>query len=223
MFQKVLIANRGEIACRIAGTLREMGIRAVAVCSEADADALHVRVADEVHVLGPAEPRASYLNIEAILAAARASGAQAIHPGYGFLAENAEFAAAVEGSGLVFLGPTPEQIRAMGDKRAARGIAQRVGAPVVPGAEGDDLGALARAAAKIGYPMLLKAALGGGGKGMRVVHDEAELREAFEGTRRVALSGFGDASVYVEKRIERARHIEVQIAGDGKGRVAHLF
>jgi acetyl/propionyl-CoA carboxylase alpha subunit len=223
MFQKVLIANRGEIACRIGGTLREMGIRAVAVCSEVDADALHVRLADEVHVLGPAEPRASYLNIEAILAAARASGAQAIHPGYGFLAENADFAAAVEGAGLVFLGPTPEQIRSMGDKRAARSIAERVGAPVVPGAEGDDPGALARAAAKTGYPMLLKAALGGGGKGMRVVHDEAELREAFEGTRRVALSGFGDASVYVEKRIERARHIEVQIAGDGQGRVTHLL
>src|SRR6187397_2565016 len=191
MFQKVLIANRGEIACRIGGTLREMGIRAVAVCSEADADALHVRLADEAHVLGPAEPRASYLNIDAILKAAQASGAAAIHPGYGFLAENADFAAAVEAAGLVFLGPTAEQIRAMGDKRAARAIAQRVGVPVVPGAEGDDLGALAGAAKAIGYPLLLKAALGGGGKGMRVVSNEAELRDAFESTRRVALSGFG--------------------------------
>jgi acetyl/propionyl-CoA carboxylase alpha subunit len=223
MFQKVLIANRGEIACRITATLREMGIRAVAVCSEADRDALHVRTADEAHVLGPAEPRASYLDREAILSAARASGAQAIHPGYGFLAENAEFAAAVEAAGLVFLGPTPDQIRAMGDKRAARAIAKRVGVPVVPGAEGDDPGTLADAARKIGYPLLLKAALGGGGKGMQVVTDEAGLREAFEGTRRVALSGFGDASVYVEKRLERARHIEVQIAGDGQGRVTHLL
>ena len=223
MFSKVLIANRGEIACRITGTLHEMGIRAVAVCSEADAQALHVRVADEAHVLGPAEPRASYLNIDAILFAARASGAAAIHPGYGFLAENAEFSAAVEAAGLVFLGPTAEQIRAMGDKRAARAIARRVGVPVVPGAEGGDVGALVGAAKAIGYPLLLKAALGGGGKGMRVVTDEAELREAFESTRRVALSGFGDASVYVEKRLERARHVEVQVAGDGRGGVAHLF
>jgi acetyl/propionyl-CoA carboxylase alpha subunit len=223
MFQKVLIANRGEIACRIAATLREMGIRAIAVCSEADRDALHVRVADEAHVIGPAEPRTSYLNAEALIAAARRSGAEAIHPGYGFLAENAEFAAAVEAAGLAFLGPTPDQIRAMGDKRAARGIAQRVGAPVVPGAEAEDAGALAKAAAKIGYPVVLKAALGGGGKGMRIVEDEAALREAYEGTRRLALSGFGDASVYAEKRLERARHVEVQVAGDGRGHAIHLF
>ncbi|HET9325891.1 MAG TPA: biotin carboxylase N-terminal domain-containing protein [Candidatus Eisenbacteria bacterium] len=223
MFRKVLIANRGEIACRIAGTLREMGLRAVAVCSEADVDALHVRTADEVQLLGPAEPRASYLNTEAILAAARASDAQAIHPGYGFLAENADFAAAVEAAGMVFLGPTAEQIRTMGDKRAARAIARRLGVPVVPGAEGEDPGALAAAGRKIGYPLLLKAALGGGGKGMRVVASEAELRDAFESTRRVALSGFGDGAVYVEKRLERARHVEVQVAGDGAGAVIHLF
>jgi 3-methylcrotonyl-CoA carboxylase alpha subunit len=223
MFRKVLIANRGEIACRITATLREMGIRAVAVCSDADRDARHVRVADEVQPIGPAEPRASYLNAEALVAAARRSGAEAVHPGYGFLAENADFAAAVEAAGIGFIGPTPEQIRAMGDKRAARGIAERRRVPVVPGAEGDNLETLARAARKIGYPLLLKAALGGGGKGMRIVDGEPALREGFESTRRVALSGFGDASVYLERRLERARHVEVQIAGDGNGKVVHLY
>ena len=222
MFERVLIANRGEIACRIATTLREMGIRAIAVCSDADRDARHAREADEVHAIGPAEPHASYLNAAAILAAARASGAQAVHPGYGFLAENAEFAAAVE-AGLEFLGPTPDQIRAMGDKRAARALAAELGVPVVPGAEGDDLETLVRAARKVGYPLMLKPALGGGGKGMRVVADEAALREGFESTRRVALSGFGDSSVYLERRLERARHVEVQVAGDGRGGVVHLF
>jgi 3-methylcrotonyl-CoA carboxylase alpha subunit len=223
MFKKVLIANRGEIACRIAATLRGMGVRPVAVCSEADREALHTRVADEVRVIGPAEPRASYLDGGALIRAARASGCQAIHPGYGFLAENADFAAAVEAAGLVFIGPTPEQTRIMGDKRAARSIAVRAGVPVVPGAEGDDADALARAAAKLGYPVILKAALGGGGKGMRVVEAEPDLREGIEGTRRLALSGFGDASVYVEKRIVGARHVEVQVAGDGRGNVLHLF
>jgi acetyl/propionyl-CoA carboxylase alpha subunit len=223
MFRSVLIANRGEIACRVATTLREMGIRAVAVFSEADRDALHVRVADEAHLLGPAEPRASYLDVAALLAAAKKSGAQAVHPGYGFLAENAEFATAVEAAGLAFLGPTPEQIRTMGDKRAAREIAERVGAPVVPGARGDDLASLAKAARKLGYPVVLKPALGGGGKGMLVAEDEAALREGLESARRVALSGFGDDSVYIEKRLERARHVEVQVAGDGRGDVLHLF
>jgi acetyl/propionyl-CoA carboxylase alpha subunit len=222
VFERVLIANRGEIACRIVSTLREVGARAIAVCSQADREALHVRTADEVHLLGGAEPRASYLNIEAVLGAAKASRAQAVHPGYGFLAENAEFAAAVEAAGLAFIGPTSEQIRAMGDKRAARAIAAKVGVPVVPGAEADDADALAAAARRIGYPLLLKAALGGGGKGMRVVAGEAELREGFESTRRVALSGFGDASVYVEKRLERPRHVEVQVAGDGRGAVVAL-
>ncbi len=223
MFRKVLIANRGEIACRIAATLREMGIRPVAVCSEADRGARHTRVADEVAILGPAEARASYLNIEALIRAARAAGAQAIHPGYGFLAEHAGFAAAVEDAGLIFIGPTPEQTRTMGDKRAARALAGGVGVPVVPGAEGDDADALAAAAKKIRYPVLLKPALGGGGKGMAVVGDEAALREGLEGARRLALSGFGDASVYLEKRLEHARHIEIQVAGDGQGNVLHLF
>jgi 3-methylcrotonyl-CoA carboxylase alpha subunit len=223
MFKKVLIANRGEIACRITATLRELGIHAVAVFSEADRDALHVRGADEAHAIGPAEPRASYLDGEALIAAARRCGAEAIHPGYGFLAESAEFAAAVEAAGLVFVGPTPEQIRTLGDKRAARAVAAKLGVPVVPGAEGADLESLAQAAARIGYPVVLKAALGGGGKGMRVLDGEPALREGFESARRVALSGFGDASLYLEKRLERPRHVEIQIAGDGRGQAIHLF
>jgi acetyl/propionyl-CoA carboxylase alpha subunit len=223
MFKSVLIANRGEIACRIAATLRELGIRAVAVFSAADRDALHVRVADEAHELGPAEPRASYLNAKALIEAARASGAEAIHPGYGFLAESAEFAAAVEAAGLVFIGPTPGQIRTLGDKRAARAEAAKLGVPVVPGAEGADVESLAAAARRMGYPVVLKAPLGGGGKGMRVLEGEPALREGFESAQRIALAGFGDASLYLEKRLERPRHVEVQIAGDGRGQAIHLF
>jgi acetyl/propionyl-CoA carboxylase alpha subunit len=223
MFRTVLIANRGEIACRIAATLHEMGIRSVAVFSEADRGALHVRACDEGVCIGPPEPRASYLNADAILAAARQSGAQAIHPGYGFLAENAGFARAVEAAGLVFVGPAPEQIEAMGDKRAARRIALEAGVAVVPGAEGADLQALVAAAHKIGYPVMVKAALGGGGKGMRAVSDEAQLREAIESAMRLAASAFGDAAVYLEKRLEHARHIEVQVLGDGHGHAIHLF
>ncbi|MCC6349212.1 MAG: ATP-grasp domain-containing protein [Candidatus Eisenbacteria bacterium] len=222
-FRKVLIANRGEIACRIASTLQEMGIRSVAIFSAADRGALHTRVCDEAFLVGPAEARASYLNVEAILEAARASGAQAIHPGFGFLAENAAFAAAVEAAGLVFIGPTAEQIRAMGDKRAARAIAARAGVPIVPGAEGADADELAAAARGIGYPVMVKAALGGGGKGMSSVADEAGLREAVESARRLAQSAFGDASVYLEKRLDHARHIEVQVLGDGQGNAVHLF
>ena len=223
MFKKVLIANRGEIACRVAATLREMGIAPVAVYSEADRGALHTRVIDESHLLGPAEPRASYLNAEALIAAAKKSGAEAIHPGYGFLAENADFAAAVEQAGLVFIGPTADQIRALGDKRAARALAEQANVPVVPGVEGVDVAALERAAKKLGYPLLVKAALGGGGKGMRVVEREAELREAIEAAQRVSASAFGDPAVYLEKRLDRPRHVEVQILGDGGGEVVHLF
>jgi acetyl/propionyl-CoA carboxylase alpha subunit len=223
MFSTVLIANRGEIACRIARTLKAMGVRSVAVCSEADRGALHTRVADEVRGIGPAEPRASYLNIEALLAAARASGAQAIHPGYGFLAENAAFAAAVEGAGLTFIGPTPEQVRSMGDKRAARALAIQAGLPVVPGAEGSDPQTLAREAQRIGFPVMVKAALGGGGKGMRVVDTSAALDEALASAARLAQSAFGDGAVYLEKRLEHPRHIEVQVAGDGNGEAIHLF
>ncbi len=223
MFERVLIANRGEIACRIARTLRVMGIRSIAVCSEADRGALHTRVADEVRVIGPAEPRASYLNIEALLAAAGASGAQAIHPGYGFLAENAAFASAVEGAGLVFIGPTPEQVRTMGDKRAARALAIAAVLPVVPGAEGSDTAALVREAERIGFPVMVKAALGGGGKGMRIVEERGALEESLASAARLARSAFGDGAVYLEKRLERARHIEVQVAGDGNGEAIHLF
>ncbi len=223
MFSKVLIANRGEIACRIARTLRAMGVRSVAVCSEADRGALHTRDADAVCVIGPAEPRASYLNVEALLKAARATGAEAIHPGYGFLAENAAFASAVEAAGLVFIGPTPEQVRTMGDKRAARALAIAAGLPVVPGAEGSDTAALIREADRIGYPVMVKAALGGGGKGMRIVEERGALEEALESAARLAQSAFGDGAVYLEKRLARARHIEVQVAGDGQGEAIHLF
>ena len=223
MFKKVLIANRGEIACRIAATLHESGVRSVAVYSEADRGALHTRVCDDARLIGPAEARASYLSIEAILTAARESGAEAVHPGFGFLAENADFAEAVENAGLVFIGPTPAQIRSMGDKRAARMIAQQAGVPIVPGAEGADVDELARAAHRIGYPVMVKAALGGGGKGMKAVHDEAGLREAVESAQRLARSAFGDAAVYLEKLVTRARHIEVQVLGDGQGHAVHLF
>jgi len=223
MFRKVLIANRGEIACRIAATLHEMGIRSAAVFSEADRGALHTRLCDESHLIGPAEPRASYLNSAAIVAAAQRCGAEAIHPGYGFLAENAEFAATVESAGLVFIGPTADQIRAMGDKRAARRIAEKAGVPVVPGAEGADAKALATQARRIGYPVMIKAALGGGGKGMRVVADDEALSEAVESAQRLAASAFGDAALYLEKRLEHARHVEVQVLGDGRGNAIHLF
>ncbi|HKQ59038.1 MAG TPA: biotin carboxylase N-terminal domain-containing protein, partial [Candidatus Eisenbacteria bacterium] len=223
MFSSVLIANRGEIACRIARTLRVMGIRSVAVASEADRGALHARTADEVRVIGPAEPRASYLNIEALIGAAKGSGAQAIHPGYGFLAENAAFADAVEAAGLTFIGPTGEQVRAMGDKRAARAIAGKAGVPVVPGAEGSDTAALTREAERIGFPVMVKAALGGGGKGMRIVEEREALDEAMASAARLAQSAFGDGAVYLEKRVARARHIEVQVAGDGQGEAIHLF
>jgi 3-methylcrotonyl-CoA carboxylase alpha subunit len=223
MFSTVLIANRGEIACRIARTLRAMGVRSVAVCSEADRGAMHTRVADEARVIGPAEPRASYLNVEALIASAKTSGAQAIHPGYGFLAENAAFAEAVEAAGLTFIGPAPEQVRMMGDKRAARALAIEAGLPVVPGAEGRDPAALVREADRMGFPVIVKAALGGGGKGMRIVEERGALEEALASASRLAQSAFGDGAVYLERRLARARHIEVQVAGDGKGDAIHLF
>ena len=223
MFQKILIANRGEIACRVAATLHEMGVRSVAVYSEADRGALHTRVCDEARPIGRSEARESYLNAESILKAARDSGADAVHPGFGFLAENAAVAEAVEAAGLTFIGPTPAQIRAMGDKRAARKLAQTAGVPVVPGAEGADGKALIRAANVMGYPVMIKAALGGGGKGMQAAYNEAELRDAIETAQRIAASAFGDASVYIEKLLERPRHIEVQVLGDGQGRAVHLF
>jgi len=223
MFRRVLIANRGEIACRIATTLREMGIAPIAVCSAADRDAMHVRCADERVELGPAEARDSYLNIPALLEAARRTGAEAIHPGYGFLSENAGFASAVESAGLIFIGPSPESIRAMGDKRAARDLAVEAGVPVVPGATGADVAALRAAAKSMGFPVMVKAAMGGGGKGMRAVSEEGALVEALESAQRLAASAFGDPSVYLEKRLEHARHIEVQVLGDGQGEAIHFF
>jgi acetyl/propionyl-CoA carboxylase alpha subunit len=223
MFRRVLIANRGEIAVRIAITLRELGIRPIAVYSEADRRAYHTRVVDDAVPIGPAEPRASYLDAAALIEAAKRTGAEAIHPGYGFLSENAAFAAAVEEAGLVFIGPTAEQIRLMGDKRAARAAAMAAGVPVVPGAEGADVETLVRAARGIGWPVMVKAALGGGGKGMRTVADEAALREAVESAMRVGASAFGDSSVYLEKALDRPRHVEVQILGDGRGGALHLF
>jgi 3-methylcrotonyl-CoA carboxylase alpha subunit len=223
MFKKVLIANRGEITCRIAATLHEMGIRTVAVYSEGDRGALHTRVCDEARFIGPSEARESYLNIEAVVTAARESGADAVHPGFGFLAENAAFAEAVEAAGLTFIGPTPAQIRAMGDKREARRLADAAGVPIVPGAEGADAKALLRAANAMGYPVIIKAALGGGGKGMQAARDAKHLTEAIEAAQRVAASAFGNESVYVEKLLEHARHVEVQVLGDGKGHAVHVF
>ncbi|MBZ0269225.1 ATP-grasp domain-containing protein [bacterium] len=222
--RKVLVANRGEIAIRVMAALRERGIVSVAVYSEADARAAHVRAADEAVAIGPAPATESYLVIDRIVRAAKDAGADAIHPGYGFLAENAVFAAAVEKAGVVFLGPRPDTIELLGDKRRARALAGKVGVPVVPGWEGDasDLAGAKAAATAMGFPVLVKAALGGGGKGMTRVDDEEGLAEALATASRVAASAFGDAAVFLEKRIAKPRHVEVQILGDGEGNVIHL-
>ena len=225
MFDAILIANRGEIACRIARTARRLGVRAIGVYSDADADALHVALCDEAHRLGPAPPRESYLDIAAILAAARASGAQAVHPGYGFLSENATFAAEVAAAGLAFIGPPAAAIRAMGSKAEAKAIMSAAGVPVVPGyhgAEQDDATLSAHASA-IGYPVLIKPSAGGGGKGMRVVERPEALVEALAGARREAKASFGDDRVLLEKYLLRPRHIEVQVFADARGRCVHLF
>ncbi|MBT8404978.1 MAG: acetyl-CoA carboxylase biotin carboxylase subunit [Gemmatimonadetes bacterium] len=224
LFDTVLVANRGEIAVRILRACREMGIRTVAVHSEADAQAPHVLVADEAVLIGPAPSAESYLRIDRILEAAAATGAQAIHPGYGFLAERAPFAEAVEGAGLVFLGPTAETIRAMGDKTEARRRMQAAEVPIVPGMVDPlaDAAAAVEAAEGLGYPVLLKAAAGGGGKGMRVVEDPEALPRAFDAAAREAEAAFGDGSVYLERYLGRPRHIEIQILGDMHGRVVHL-
>ena len=220
----LLIANRGEIARRIIRAAREMGLRTVAVYSEADADAPHVLEADRAVLIGPPPPQASYLRVEAILDAARQTGADAIHPGYGFLAENAAFAQAVADAGLVFVGPPPQAIALMGDKAAARARMQAAGVPVVPGYQGaDDDQALAQAAARIGFPVLLKAAAGGGGKGMRVVAQPEDLAEAAAAARREAQHAFGDARLILEKYIPQARHVEFQILADAHGQVLHLY
>jgi acetyl-CoA carboxylase biotin carboxylase subunit len=223
-FTKILIANRGEIAVRIARACRELGIRSVAVYSEPDASALHVRMADEALLIGPAPSVQSYLNIEAIIAAAHKSGAQAIHPGYGFLSENAAFAQAVHAAGLVLIGPPPAAMRAMGDKAAARARMQAAGVPVVPGYQGkDDDPTLVRMAMQIGYPMMIKAAAGGGGRGMRVVHQPDELEENLAAARREAQHAFGDKRLILEKYIPHAHHVEFQVLGDTQGHLVHLF
>ncbi len=221
---KVLIANRGEVAVRIIRACREMGIVTVAVFSEADREALHVLQADMAVPLGPAPAAQSYLNQDKIIAAARATGAQAVHPGYGFLAENATFAEACAAAGLVFIGPPSAAVRAMGDKMAARRVAERTGVPLVPGttqplADGAEA---ARVAREIGYPVMIKAAMGGGGKGMRLVRAYAELEGALRAARSEAGSAFGDATVYIERYIAEPRHIEVQVLADAHGTVVHL-
>jgi len=224
MFKTVLIANRGEIACRIAAVLRARGIRSVAVYSEADAEAPHVRAADEAVCIGPAPVAQSYLNQAAIVDAARQTGAEAIHPGYGLLSENADFSRACREAGLVFIGPTPEAVEAMGDKAVARATAASVGVPVVPGSGGaiEDAEA-AELAERIGYPVLVKAAAGGGGIGMQVVQRADRLAAALQTCRDRGQSSFGSAAIYLEKYIESPRHIEVQVLFDHHGHGVHLF
>jgi 3-methylcrotonyl-CoA carboxylase alpha subunit len=225
MFRKILIANRGEIACRVMRTARRMGVRTVAVYSDADRDARHVRLAHEARRIGPPPARESYLDIEAILAAASDTGAEAIHPGYGFLSENEDFARACAKAGLVFIGPTPEAIAAMGDKSAAKRLMEKARVPLVPGYHGEkqDAAHLAKEVERIGYPVLIKASAGGGGKGMRIVRSGGEFKAALEGAQREAKAAFGDARVLIEKYLERPRHIEVQVFGDTRGNLVYLF
>ena len=225
MIESLLIANRGEIACRIIRTARSLGVRTVAVYSDADANALHVRMADEAVHIGPSPARESYLVGDKIIAAAKATGAKAIHPGYGFLAENADFAEAVVGAGLIWVGPKPDSIRAMGLKDAAKMLMQSAGVPVTPGylGESQEPKRLKKEAEAIGYPVLIKAVAGGGGKGMRRVDSASGFDDALESAKREAASSFGDDRVLIEKYIERPRHIEVQVFGDSHGNVVHLF
>ncbi|MCH7663003.1 MAG: acetyl-CoA carboxylase biotin carboxylase subunit, partial [Chloroflexi bacterium] len=223
-FNKILIASRGGIAVRVMRACREMGIATVGVYSEVDSEALHTRMADEAVLIGKAEAGESYLNIEKLVVAAKETGAEAVHPGYGFLAENAAFAEAVAAAGLMFIGPKPEAIRAMGDKAAARTLMEQAGVPVVPGYQSeDDDASLTKAAEKVGYPLLVKAAAGGGGKGMRVAKSSGELEEAIAAARREAQNAFGDGRLILEKYVANARHIEFQILSDGYGNTVHLF
>lgn len=224
MFKKVLVANRGEIALRVIRACREMGIQTVAVYSEADRESLHVRFADDDVCIGPPPSRASYLRIPALIAAAEITGADAIHPGYGFLAENAEFAETCKASNITFIGPTGEQIRQMGDKATARRLAQEAGVPTVPGSAGtiEDLDEALRVAAEIGYPVIIKATAGGGGKGMRIAMDAEQFAQSFTLAQNEALAAFGNGAVYVEKYLARPRHVEIQIVGDTHGTVVHF-
>jgi acetyl-CoA carboxylase biotin carboxylase subunit len=224
MFDKILIANRGEIAMRVIRACKELGIPTVAVHSTADADAMHVRFADESVCIGPPAAKDSYLNVPAILSACEITGADAVHPGYGFLSENARFAEILNDHGVHFIGPKAEHIRIMGDKIEAKRTAKRLGIPVVPGSEGgitDDVEA-ARVANEIGFPVLIKAAAGGGGRGMKVARTEADLSTALSTARSEAKAAFGDDAVYLEKYLEKPRHIEIQVLGDGNGNAIHL-
>ena len=224
MFEKVLIANRGEIALRIARACKELGIATVAVHSTADADAMHVRLADESVCIGPPPARDSYLNAAAIISAAMITGADALHPGYGFLAENADFARMVQEHGIVFIGPSPEHMTMMGDKVIAKKSARDLGIPTVPGSDGavTDVAAAERIAGEIGYPVLIKAAAGGGGRGMKVARSKADLGEAYRLARGESGAAFGNDTVYLEKYLARPRHIEIQVLGDTAGNVIHL-
>ena len=224
MFDKILIANRGEIALRVIRACREMGIASVAVHSTADTDAMHVRMADESVCIGPASSTQSYLSMPALISACEITGAQAIHPGYGFLSENAAFVQMLEDHDIRFIGPRAEHIRIMGDKIAAKETMKSLGVPCVPGSEGgvDDVDQARKVAAEIGYPVIIKATAGGGGRGMKVAKDEAGLESAFRTARAEAKAAFGNAEVYIEKYLQKPRHIEVQIFGDGKGGAVHL-
>jgi acetyl-CoA carboxylase biotin carboxylase subunit len=222
--RKVLVANRGEIATRVIRACRELGIATVAVYSDVDREALHVQMADEAYAIGPPAPAESYLKIDTLVQVAKQSGADAVHPGYGFLAENARFAEACVGAGLVFIGPPPEAIRSMGDKTAARRIARQMQVPMVPGTvdpvQGDD--EARRIAGEVGYPVMIKAAMGGGGKGMRLVRSDVELESALRTARSEATTAFGDGSVYMERYVEEPRHVEIQVLADAHGHVVHL-
>jgi len=224
VFHKVLIANRGEIALRIQRACRELGISTVAVHSTADTDAMHVRLADESVCIGPPPARDSYLNIPALLSAAAVTGADAIHPGYGFLSENARFAEMVEAHGMTFIGPSPAHIRMMGDKIAAKAAMASLGVPLVPGSDGavPDMEQARAVAERVGYPLLVKAAAGGGGRGMKVAHSADELEEAWTVARTEARTAFGDDAVYIEKYLDRPRHIELQVMADAHGNVVHF-
>jgi len=224
MFEKILIANRNEIALRVIRAARELGIRTVAVYSEADRNALHVRFADEAVCVGPPFARDSYLHIPNIISAAEITGADAIHPGYGFLAENIQFASAVRAHGIEFIGPSVEHLGMFGDKLSAKDAARKAGVPLLPGSTGSvvDVEEAVQVAASVGYPVLLKAAFGGGGKGMRVVYDEAGLRRVYEITGAEAEAAFGNAAVFIERFLDAPRHIEIQVAGDRHGNVIHL-
>ena len=224
MFEKLLIANRGEIALRVIRACREMGIKSVAVHSTADTDAMHVRLADESVCIGPAASSGSYLNKAAVISACEISGAQAVHPGYGFLSENADFAQALEDHGITFIGPTAHHIRIMGDKITAKETAKELGIPVVPGSDGGvpDYETAQRVAKEIGYPVIIKATAGGGGRGMKTALTEADLEVAFRTARSEAKAAFGNDEVYIEKYLQKPRHIEIQVFGDGKGNAVHL-